>query len=57
MLGADDGGTESALEAFELLRAEGIDVSIDVVDGLGHDYPVDFVERVTPVLARLVASG
>jgi hypothetical protein len=57
VLGADDGGTESALEALELLRAEGIDVSIDVVEGLGHDYPVDFVERVAPVLARLVASG
>jgi hypothetical protein len=57
VLGAEDGGTESALEALELLRVEGIDVSIDVVEGLGHDYPVDFVERVAPVLTKLVASA
>jgi hypothetical protein len=57
VLGAEDGGTESALKALELLRAEGIDVSVDVVEGLGHDYPVDFVERVAPVLARLVAGA
>jgi hypothetical protein len=57
VLGAEDGGTEPALEALELLRAEGIDVSIDVVEGLGHNYPVDFVERVAPVLTKLVASA
>lgn len=57
VLGADDGGTESALEALELLRAEGIEVSIDLVEGLGHDYPGDFAERVAPVLAKLVAGA
>jgi hypothetical protein len=57
VLGAEDSGTESALEALEMLRAEGIDVSIDVVEGLGHDYPADFAARVAPVLGRLVANG
>jgi hypothetical protein len=46
-----------AVGALEVLRAEGIEVSIDVVEGLGHDYPADFVDRVEPVLATLVASG
>jgi hypothetical protein len=52
VLGAEDDGTKRALEAVDLMRAEGIEVTVDVVDGLGHDYPDDFVERARPVLAR-----
>jgi hypothetical protein len=40
-----------------LVVCPAIEVSIDVVEGLGHDYPADFVDRVEPVLAKLVASG
>jgi dienelactone hydrolase len=55
LLGADDDGTERAQGAVDLMRAEGIDVTVEVVDGLGHDYPDDFAERTRPVLARLLA--
>jgi dienelactone hydrolase len=54
LLGGDDGGTERALEAVDVLRSEGIGVTVDVVDGLGHAYPDDFVDRARPVLARLL---
>jgi hypothetical protein len=40
-----------------LVVCPAIGVSIDVVEGLGHDYPGDFAERVAPVLAQLVAIG
>jgi dienelactone hydrolase len=57
LLGAEDVGSERAIGAVDVLRAEGIDVTVDVVDGLGHDYPSDFVERSRPALASLLAGG
>jgi dienelactone hydrolase len=56
-LGAEDPGTESAAEAVDAMRSEGIEVTVELVDGLAHDYPVDFVERARPVLARLLANA
>jgi dienelactone hydrolase len=55
LVGADDAGTEPAVAAVDLLRSEGIEVSLDVVDGLGHAYPDDFIDRTRPVLDRLLA--
>jgi dienelactone hydrolase len=55
VLGEEDEGTEAAVAAVEMLRAEGLDVTVDLVDGLTHDYPDDFVERTRPVLDRLLA--
>jgi hypothetical protein len=56
LFGAQDPGTQRADAAVDAMRSEGIQVTVDVVEGLGHDYPVDFVERVRPVLARLLAD-
>jgi hypothetical protein len=57
LLGGEDPSCEGAIAAADVLRAEGIEVTIDVVEGLSHDYPADFAERARPVLARLVGDG
>jgi predicted esterase len=57
LLGGEDPSCEGAIAAADVLRAEGIEVTIDVVEGLGHDYPDDFAERARPVLARLTGDG
>ena len=48
-------GFEDDIRNVEMLRSEGIKVTLDVVDGLGHAYPDDFIDRTRPVLARLLA--
>jgi hypothetical protein len=56
LLGAEDDGTEGAQQAVDLLRSEGIEVSVDFIEVLGHDYPEDFAQRAQPVLSRLLAD-
>jgi dienelactone hydrolase len=56
LLGAEDDGSEDAQHAVDLLRSEGIDVTVDLIQGLGHDYPEDFAERAQPALSRLLAN-
>lgn len=45
LIGALDPGHDHGRLLAEQLRAGGGDVRLDVIEGLGHDYPTDFAQR------------
>jgi hypothetical protein len=55
--GADDDLRADVSAKVAQLSDAGVDTTLEVIDGLGHDYPDDFAERLRAALARLVATG
>ena len=50
--GADDPWARGLPAVSEALRADGHDVAVEPVAGLGHDFPADFAQRIGGLLAR-----
>lgn len=53
---ADDDVRDEALAALEELREAGLASRLDLVPGLGHDFPADFDDRLRLILAAGVPS-
>jgi predicted esterase len=56
VLGADDEGYAAVTAKVAQLSDAGVATTLDVVEGLGHDYPDDFPERLRAELPRLVSG-
>jgi hypothetical protein len=54
VLGAHDEAHDAVVAAVALLSDCGVETTLDVVDGLGHDYPGDFPDRLPPALDDLL---
>jgi hypothetical protein len=54
LVGAQDEAVGAVREACELLNDVGVRTTLDVVDGVAHDYPTDFDVRLTSALASLL---
>jgi acetyl esterase/lipase len=54
VLGADDEAYDAVTAAVALLSAAGVATTLEVVEGLGHDYPADFAERLPVALDALL---
>jgi hypothetical protein len=52
--GADDEAYDDVLAKVAQLSAAGVDTTLDVIEGLGHDYPDDFAQRLRSGLAGLL---
>jgi hypothetical protein len=54
VLGADDEAVDAVTSAVTALNDAGVTTTLDLVDGLEHDYPDDFAQRVRPAYAALL---
>ena len=55
VLGEDDEAYAAVTDALALLNDAGVVTSLDVVAGLGHDYPSDFATRLGEALPGLLS--
>jgi hypothetical protein len=56
VIGADDDSRADVTTKVAQLSAAGVVTTLDVVDGVGHDYPEDFAGRLRAALPPLLAA-
>jgi acetyl esterase/lipase len=56
LIGTLDPGHDDGRLLAEQLRAGGGKVRLDVIEGLGHDYPTDFAQRLPAAVQWVVTA-
>lgn len=56
LIGTLDPGQDDGRLLAEQLRASGGEVRLDVIEGLGHDYPTDFAQRLPAAIDWVLAA-
>ncbi len=57
LMGTLDPRHDECRRLAEQLRAAGAEVRLDVIEGLGHDYPADFAQRLAAAVDWMLGGN